>query len=51
MNGDTVTGVNGMEITTAEKGLEIYQKVREQNNISISVTRRGKPVTINYTIR
>jgi general secretion pathway protein C len=51
MNGDTINGVNGMEITTAEKGLEIYQKVREQSNISISVTRRGKPVTINYTIR
>jgi general secretion pathway protein C len=51
MNGDTVSAVNGMEITTAEKGLEIYQKVREQSNISIQVTRRGKPVTLNYTIR
>jgi general secretion pathway protein C len=51
MNGDTIHAVNGFELTTPDKALEVYTKVRESSNLSISVTRRGKPVTINYSIR
>lgn len=51
MNGDTIHAVNGFELTTPDKALEVYTKVRESSNLSINVTRRGKPVTINYSIR
>lgn len=51
MNGDTIHAVNGFELTTPDKALEVYTKVRESSNLSITVTRRGKPVTINYSIR
>lgn len=50
-NGDTVQAVNGFDLTTADKALEVYTKLRDASNLTVTVTRRGKPVTINYTIR
>jgi general secretion pathway protein C len=50
-NGDTLSSVNGFELTSAEKGLEIYQKLREARNLEVEITRRGKPMTIKYTIK
>jgi general secretion pathway protein C len=50
-NGDTLQSVNGFELTSAEKGLEIYQKLREARNLEVEITRRGKPMTIKYTIK
>ncbi len=50
-NGDTVQAVNGFELTTPDKVLEVYTKVKEASNLSISMTRRGKPLTLNYNIR
>lgn len=50
-NGDTVTAVNGFDLSSPDKALEVYTKVREASNLSVSVLRRGKPMTLNYTIR
>ncbi len=50
-NGDTLTSVNGLEITSAEKGLEIYQKLRSSTSLEVDVIRRGKPVTLKYSIK
>jgi general secretion pathway protein C len=50
-NGDTLSSVNGLEITSAEKGLEIYQKLRSATSLELDVIRRGKPVTLKYTIK
>jgi general secretion pathway protein C len=50
-NGDTIHEINGFELTTPDKALEVYTKVREASNLSVQITRRSKPVTINYTIR
>jgi general secretion pathway protein C len=51
MNGDTLHAVNGFELTTPDKALEVYTKVRESNSLSVNITRRGKPVTLNYSIK
>lgn len=51
MNGDTLHAVNGFELTTPDKALEVYTKVRESNSLSVTITRRGKPVTLNYSIK
>ena len=51
MSGDTLHAVNGFELTSMDKALEVYTKVRESSSLSISITRRGKPVTLNYTIK
>jgi general secretion pathway protein C len=50
-NGDTIQSINGFELTTADKALEVYTKLREATALEMEVTRRGKPVTIKYTIR
>ena len=50
-NGDTIHAVNGFELTTPDKALEVYSKVKESNNLEIDVTRRGKSESIKYGIR
>ena len=50
-NGDTIQTINGFELTTADKALEVYTKLREATSLEMEVTRRGKPVTLKYTIR
>ncbi|MBA3452457.1 MAG: general secretion pathway protein GspC, partial [Deltaproteobacteria bacterium] len=39
------------ELTSADKALEVYTKLREATSLEMEVTRRGKPVTLKYTIR
>jgi general secretion pathway protein C len=50
-NGDTLSAINGMELTTADKALEVYTKLREATSLEVEVTRRGKPMTLKYSIR
>jgi general secretion pathway protein C len=50
-SGDTIHAVNGFELTSMDKALEVYTKVRESSNLAVSITRRGKPLTLKYTIR
>lgn len=50
-NGDTLQSINGFELTSMDKGLEIYSKLREASHLEVEVIRRGKPMTLKYTIR
>ncbi|HEV7558904.1 MAG TPA: type II secretion system protein GspC [Kofleriaceae bacterium] len=50
-NGDTLQSINGFELTTADKALEVYTKLREATSLQVDVTRRGSPSTLNYKIR
>ncbi len=50
-NGDTLKQINGFELTSADKALEVYTKLREATSLEVEVQRRGKPVTLKYTIR
>jgi len=50
-NGDTLQSVNGFELNTADKALEVYTKLREATSLELEVMRRGKPVTLKYTIK
>jgi len=50
-NGDTMQAINGLELTSAEKALEVYTKLRDATTLEVSLTRRGKPDTITYSIR
>jgi len=50
-NGDTLVKVNGFELTSADKALEVYTKLRAATHLSVDIVRRGKPMTLNYTIR
>ena len=50
-NGDTIHAINGHPITTPDKALEVYTKLRTAGHVTIDFTRRGKPLTHEYTIR
>ena len=50
-NGDTLTSINGFELNSADRALEVYTKLREATALELEVTRRGKPVTLKYSIR
>ncbi|HET9624822.1 MAG TPA: type II secretion system protein GspC [Kofleriaceae bacterium] len=51
VNGDTLQSINGFELTSVDKALEVYTKLREATSLEIDVTRRGKPVSLNYAIK
>jgi len=50
-NGDTINAINGNAITTPDKALEIYTKLRNASHLTISFTRQTKTLTHDYTIR
>jgi general secretion pathway protein C len=50
-NGDTINAINGHPMTTPDKALEIYTKLRNASHISITFTRQGKTNNNEYTIR
>jgi general secretion pathway protein C len=49
-NGDVVQRVNGYEINSPEKALELYQKLKESSNVTIEVERRGQVIRKEYNI-
>ena len=50
-NGDTLTMINGFEMTSADKALEVYTKLRDATSIELDLIRRGKPVKLFITIK
>jgi general secretion pathway protein C len=50
-SGDTIHAVNGFELTSMDMALDVYTKVRESSSLSVSITRGGKPMTLDYSIR
>ncbi len=49
-NGDTVNAINGQSITTPDKALEIFTKLRKANKLTIQFTRRGRPMVHRYVV-
>jgi len=50
-NGDTLQSINGFDLTSADKALEVYTKLREATSLQVTITRRGKQEQLGYTIR
>jgi len=50
-SGDRVESVGGVKVTSPDKAIEGYDKMRGAGGLAIQVNRRGKPVTINLQIR
>jgi general secretion pathway protein C len=49
-NGDVIHRINGYEMSSPDKALEIYQKLRDANRIEIELERRGDTVRKSYSI-
>ncbi len=50
-SGDRVESVGGVQVTSPDKAIEGYEKMRGAGSLQIQVTRRGKPVTLTVEIR
>jgi general secretion pathway protein C len=49
-NGDVITRINGYEINSADKALEIYSKLRESSHVTIELDRGGQNIKKDYSI-
>ena len=47
--GDLVVEINQVKLNSPEKALQIFQQVREANNITLSLMRNGQPKTFEYS--
>lgn len=50
-NGDIIQQINGYEINSPDKALEIYSKLKDAQTITVDLLRRGKSRTMTYNIR
>jgi general secretion pathway protein C len=48
--GDVIMEVNGVELASPEKALQIFQQLREARHISIGLQRDGAPMNFEYEI-
>ena len=49
-NGDVIRRINGYEMNSPDKALEIYQKLRDANRIEVELERRGETIRKSYSI-
>jgi general secretion pathway protein C len=50
-NGDTLHSINGYEMTSPDKALEVYTKLKSASSLTVTMTRRGEQTTMNYVIK
>ncbi len=50
-NGDVITKINGYEVNSPDKALEVYQKLRESAHVTIDLERGGQPIKKDYNIK
>lgn len=50
-NGDVITRINGYDINSPDKALEIYQRLKDAQNVDLQVDRHGETLTYHYSIR
>lgn len=50
-NGDIVQRINGYEMNSPDKALEIYTKLKDAQTITVDLVRRGKSKTLSYNIQ
>jgi len=48
--GDVLVQINEVELNSPEKALQIFQQVREANNLTLGLLRNGSRQTFEYTI-
>jgi len=49
-NGDTVLGVNGQPLTSPDHALRLYSSLRTARELKLELMRRGRSLTLRYTL-
>ena len=50
-SGDVIKAVGDEEITSPNKALELYERLKNQDNVTVDVERRGRKTTLEYEIK
>lgn len=50
-NGDVLRTINGFDLSSPDSALEAYTKLRQMDQFSIAMIRRGQPRTMEYTVK
>jgi general secretion pathway protein C len=50
-NGDVIRRINGYDLNSPEKALEVYSKLKESSRIDIEIERNGSVLRNTYNIR
>jgi general secretion pathway protein C len=50
-NGDRLESINGFDMASPEKALEAYARLRTADGLNVKITRRGKPMNLDYQIK
>lgn len=50
-NGDRLETINGFNLASPEDALNAYARLRTANKLAVKITRRGKPMTIDFNIK
>ncbi|MCK5235738.1 MAG: hypothetical protein KAR06_02040 [Deltaproteobacteria bacterium] len=50
-NGDILLRINNYPVDSMEKGMQLFNGLKGENNIAVDLLRRNKNVTLNYEIR
>ena len=50
-NGDTVHEINGFPLSSVEETLQVLAKVRAASSLELTMTRRGQPLSLRYSIQ
>ena len=51
LSGDTIRTVNGYELTSPDKAAAALAALKSEPTLSLVITRRGQPLTLEYAIR
>lgn len=51
VNGDVIRRINGFDLNSPEKALEVYSKLKEANRIDLEIERNGAVLRKTYNIR
>jgi general secretion pathway protein C len=50
-NGDRLEKINGFDMTSPEKALEAYARLRTSDHLTVSVNRHGQATNLDYNIK
>jgi hypothetical protein len=50
-DGDVIRAINGLDLTLADKSLELYTRLRAARQYAVDVDRRGRPLVIEIDIK
>ena len=51
VNGDVIKRINGFDMNSPEKALEIYTKLKDAGRIDVEIDRNGTSVRKTYNVR